>query len=572
MQLLTRKVGSLKVLSILQHRAIPPHGVEPLPELLSDRIQVPIALTQIDESTHMVAQINSFGFTGSIASIIVEEPPKQDIIELSMPGVRSRYVLPFSAKSPESLTSLIRVVCEWAIENNCNLYDLGAILSLSRDHHAIRRCVVVTDPSELALLRDEPLHYRSLVQSSQITVKPLTMEELLRLFAENSQCGGIRSADQGLLNKLLAEGSLEQAIAILYERGHDLRFDFFYDRMKISHYKEHLYSFPTYPFNRKIYWKTGSTSHALTECPGSMEGTKPSAPHPADLEPANKRRVVEIIANILNVSVSRILCDVSIFDLGIDSLSSIELADTLSRSFGAQLSATDLYSLLTVEAIVSHLSPGRRGTLNRNVTQFDVDQLVQTYGAPFDDVSSVVKSSKFEDSDRERTVLLTGGNGKLGCHILNRLLLDPSNILIVCLVRGEAWDRLSSAYGQHGYDLRLFSAAKFSGRLKVYRTTNLDDKMLGCSRGEYDHLLESVDIIMHTAWRLDFNLPVAGFEDCLSGTRNLAELSVHCSKKVSYFFISSYSSYFRYKERLLPEEPLSPLLEYSLDQVCSVHP
>lgn len=564
----------LKVLSTFQHRTIPPHGVEPLPELLSDRIQVPIALTQIGDSTHMVAQINSFGFTGSIASIIVEEPPKQDIIELSMPGIRSRYVLPFSAKSPESLTSFIRDVCEWAIETNCNLYDLGAILSLSRDHHAFRRCMVVTYPSELALLRDEPLHYRSLVQSSQITVKPpLTMEELHRLFAENSQCGGIPSADQGLLNRLLTEESLEQAIAALYERGHDLRFNSFYDRKRISHYKEQLCSFPTYPFNRKICWKIGSTSHALTECPGPIEGTKPLAPHPADLEPANKRRVVEIIANILNVSPSRILCDVSIFDLGIDSLNSIELADTLSRSFGAQLSATDLYSLLTVQTIVSHLSPGRRGTLNRNVTQFDVDQLVQTYGAPFDNVSSSFgKSSEFECTDRERTVLLTGGNGKLGCHILNRLLLDPSNILIVCLVRGEAWDRLSSAYGQHGYDLRLFSAAKFSGRLKVYRTTNLDDKMLGCSRGEYDHLLESVDIIMHTAWRLDFNLPVAGFEDCLSGTRNLAELSVHCSKKVSYFFISSYSSYFRYKERLLPEEPLSPLLEYSLDQVCSVHP
>lgn len=565
----------LKVLSTFQHRTIPPHGVEPLPELLSDRIQVPIALTQIGDSTHMVAQINSFGFTGSIASIIMEEPPKQDIIESSMPGIRSRYVLPFSAKSPESLTSLIRDVCEWAIETNCNLYDLGAILSLSRDHHAIRRCVVVTDPSELALLRDEPLHYRSLVQSSQITVKPLTMEELLRLFAENSKCGGIRSDDQGLLNKLLAEGSLEQAIAAFYERGHDLRFDSFYDRMKISHYKEHLHSFPTYPFNRKICWKTESTAHTLTECPGSIEGTKPSVPHPADLEPANKWRVVEIIAYILNVSPSRILCDVSIFDLGIDSLNSIELADTLSRSFGAQLSATDLYSLLTVESIVSHLSPEKRGpgTLSRNVTQFDVDQLVQTYGAPFDDVSSSVgRSSKFECTDREQTVLLTGGNGKLGCHILNRLLLDPSNILIVCLVRGDAWDRLSSAYGQHGYDLRLFSAAKFSGRLKVYRTTNLDDKMLGCSRREYDHLLESVDIIMHTAWRLDFNLPVAGFEDCLSGTRNLAELSVHCSKKVSYFFISSYSSYFRYKECLLPEEPLSPLLEYSLDQVRTVYP
>lgn len=564
----------LKVLSTFQHRTIPPHGVEPLPELLSDRIQVPIALTQIGDSTHMVAQINSFGFTGSIASIIVEEPPKQDIIELSMPGIRSRYVLPFSAKSPESLTSFIRDVCEWAIETNCNLYDLGAILSLSRDHHAIRRCMVVTYPSELALLRDEPLHYRSLVQSSQITVKPpLTMEELHRLFAENPQCGGIPSADQGLLNRLLTEESLEQAIAALYERGHDLRFNSFYDRKRISHYKEQLCSFPTYPFNRKICWKIGSTSHALTECPGPIEGTKPLAPHPADLEPANKRRVVEIIANILNVSPSRILCDVSIFDLGIDSLNSIELADTLSRSFGAQLSATDLYSLLTVQTIVSHLSPGRRGTLNRNVTQFDVDQLVQTYGAPFDNVSSSFgKSSEFQRTDRERTVLLTGGNGKLGCHILNRLLLDPSNILIVCLVRGEAWDRLSSAYGQHGYDLRLFSAAKFSGRLKVYRTTNLDDKMLGCSRGEYDHLLESVDIIMHTAWRLDFNLPVAGFEDCLSGTRNLAELSVHCSKKVSYFFISSYSSYFRYKECLLPEEPLSPLLEYSLDQVRTVYP
>ena len=142
-------------------------------------------------------------------------------------------------------------------------------------------------------------------------------------------------------------------------------------------------------------------------------------------------------------------------------------------------------------------------------------------------------------------------------------------------MRGEAWSRLSSAYQRNGYHLGLLSETERNGKLKVFGTTKLDGELLGCTREEYDTLLLSVDTIVHAAWKLDFNLPLTGFRDCLLSSRRLAELSIQSSKNVSYFFISSYSSYFGYDATQLPEEPLEPLLQYSLKQVrftLTLHP
>lgn len=38
-------------------------------------------------------------------------------------------------------------------------------------------------------------------------------------------------------------------------------------------------------------------------------------------------------------------------------------------------------------------------------------------------------------------------------------------------------------------------------------------------------MLNSVDVIIHTAWRLDFNLSLASFESSIRATRNLIDLA-----------------------------------------------
>jgi thioester reductase-like protein len=42
----------------------------------------------------------------------------------------------------------------------------------------------------------------------------------------------------------------------------------------------------------------------------------------------------------------------------------------------------------------------------------------------------------------------------------------------------------------------------------------------------YDELAKAATIVIHNAWRLDFNLALSSFESAVRGTRNLLELAM----------------------------------------------
>ncbi|KIJ41089.1 hypothetical protein M422DRAFT_116617, partial [Sphaerobolus stellatus SS14] len=64
-------VGILKIILCFDNLLVPPHHVKPVTEYLKGDIIVPTRLTPLS-SENLFAQINSFGFTGSIASVVLE--------------------------------------------------------------------------------------------------------------------------------------------------------------------------------------------------------------------------------------------------------------------------------------------------------------------------------------------------------------------------------------------------------------------------------------------------------------------------------------------------------------------
>lgn len=101
--------GIIKVILGFRHRQIPANlhfkALNPSIEINSIPAKIPTELTSWDpKSKKRIASISSFGFSGTNANIVLEEPPAQP--EVTSQSTRSAAVLTISARSPEALRNL----------------------------------------------------------------------------------------------------------------------------------------------------------------------------------------------------------------------------------------------------------------------------------------------------------------------------------------------------------------------------------------------------------------------------------------------------------------------------------
>ncbi|KDR77645.1 hypothetical protein GALMADRAFT_1326492 [Galerina marginata CBS 339.88] len=141
----------------------------------------------------------------------------------------------------------------------------------------------------------------------------------------------------------------------------------------------------------------------------------------------------------------------------------------------------------------------------------------------------------------EAVVLLTGTTGNLGSQILETILRDPSIQKIYALNRasGEARARHEDRFKDKGFEVNLLSSEKL-----IFLEGDLTKKDLGLQKEVYGELLSNVTVIIHTAWKLDFNLQLSSFEPNIRGTRNLIDLarSTASGASTKFLFTSSVAS------------------------------
>ncbi|KDR79161.1 hypothetical protein GALMADRAFT_277673 [Galerina marginata CBS 339.88] len=137
--------------------------------------------------------------------------------------------------------------------------------------------------------------------------------------------------------------------------------------------------------------------------------------------------------------------------------------------------------------------------------------------------------------------LLTGTTGNLGSQILETLLRDPSVRKIYALNRasGDALARHADRFKDKGFEVSLLSTDKL-----VFIEGDMTQKNVGLQKEVYDELLSNVTVIIHNAWRLDFNLQLASFEPNIRGTRNLIDLAraTAAGASTKFLFTSSVAS------------------------------
>ncbi|KAI5827846.1 acetyl-CoA synthetase-like protein [Schizophyllum commune Tattone D] len=140
------------------------------------------------------------------------------------------------------------------------------------------------------------------------------------------------------------------------------------------------------------------------------------------------------------------------------------------------------------------------------------------------------------------TVLLTGTTGNLGAEILAMLLKDERVSRIYALERvGSApvKERQRARFADKGFDVGLLNSEKL-----VSLQGNVCAERLGQDEAVFGEMLQSVCVIFHVAWRLDFNLGVTAFESSIRGSRALVDFARQTQHRdtLRFVFTSSIAS------------------------------
>ncbi|KZP21530.1 hypothetical protein FIBSPDRAFT_1044071 [Athelia psychrophila] len=170
-----------------------------------------------------------------------------------------------------------------------------------------------------------------------------------------------------------------------------------------------------------------------------------------------------------------------------------------------------------------------------------IEKMIEKYSAGLTDALKPISEAAAATAP---VVLLTGSTGGLGSYMLETLLKDPSVERIYAYnrpARGAmtSQDRQKDAFADKGFELGLLE----SDRLVYLEGDNALPK-LGLSGAVYEELCSSVNVIIHNAWRLDFNLSLVSFEPNVRGTRNLIDLALHSqhASALRFLFTSTIAS------------------------------
>lgn len=266
----------------------------------------------------------------------------------------------------------------------------------------------------------------------------------------------------------------------------------------------------------------------------------------------------------------------SLFSLSLDSITLIELRNILCRDFGP-IEPKFIYEYSTIDALAGYLLHMRRkeyvqassDSLHYRETENIIDKYIDLMKGQVNKKANPV--IKHDDNtqilpEKKRVFAVTGVNGSLGSQILLQLIRRSDIDRIYCFVRGEnPTERLCQAFEKRAQDSRTL----MENNRTVILTMNLNDDRLGQTQEIYDQLRSEVTDIIHSGWKMDFNMNIKDFDqDCLQGLYRLLEFAANAKeeKLIRFHFISSISTAASNLFEEIKEEPLPRHLELALAQ------
>lgn len=220
------------------------------------------------------------------------------------------------------------------------------------------------------------------------------------------------------------------------------------------------------------------------------------------------------------------------FEVGGDSLAVIHILVILKPHF-PELKINDFFQYRTI------------ADLSRRIEQLKLEASGVFHSAQADGKISVLEEHPMLvdgwicNAEQPSAVLLTGGTGYLGAHLLYELLVQ-SQASVYCLVRrsGSA-SGLSRLRETMIYYFGRSAAELMSGR--VFEVTgNLDQPGLGLSKQDRQMLKSKLHAIFHSAADVrHFGDAEKFLKTNIFGTRDLIDLAAECENEVRFHHIST---------------------------------
>ncbi|KAF7340998.1 Acetyl-CoA synthetase-like protein [Mycena sanguinolenta] len=255
-----------------------------------------------------------------------------------------------------------------------------------------------------------------------------------------------------------------------------------------------------------------------------------------------------------------------LFEQGFDSLNATFLRHRIMSALktsgdnqaAQNISLNFIYAHPTIEELASAIITLVNGVvigLAQNTQADVVEKMIEKYSVGLEVPLNCPEKIEISSSD-DAVVLLTGSTGGLGSHILEILLALPSiDRVYACNRKGKmsVLERQKGAFVDRALDVGLLSSDKL-----VCLECDTAMENLGLPLDVWTTLRDTITIIIHNAWNLDFNKTLSSFEPHVKGTRNLIDLARQSPQKnrVRFLFTSSVSSAFGWDQELgpFPEE------------------
>lgn len=286
------------------------------------------------------------------------------------------------------------------------------------------------------------------------------------------------------------------------------------------------------------------------------EGAEFELPQEADLSTvtAYLRNIVSHVLDSSNLS-----DQTDFYAAGLDSLQTMHLSNVLRKALQSHqspdssrsISSQDIYANPTVELLARLIYGLMRGSVEGGMSRTEkINLLLEKYTSDLP-----VQTVDVQNTSEQHTVILTGSTGSLGNYILSALLQDPSVAKVYCLNRSEAQERQIKSFEEKG--LTFSPNAQDSVE---FLQASFGAEQFGLSDDKYTEMLQSVDTIIHNAWRVDFNITVDSFEDVhIRSVRRFVDFSLQSTRHAHIHFVSSVATIGAWKAAHGPSVPSAPI-------------
>ncbi len=240
-------------------------------------------------------------------------------------------------------------------------------------------------------------------------------------------------------------------------------------------------------------------------------------------DPKNKteEKICKLFCEVLNLS--NVSVNDNFFEIGGNSIKAIKLLYGFNNIFNTQLNLQKIYINPTVRKMAEYLASQKSKFMTDEKTEenyvFDLKKIKSEYMNTFEKYDNV----KADLINQNKKILLTGGTGYFGIHILYYLLVN-TNHSVILLVRNHNKENMKIISELWNYYFKSDISQENKQRI-IFVYGDVVSQGLGMSVENYNYYAEYIDIIINSAANVKHFGTQSSFDVNIKGVNNIIEFA-----------------------------------------------